>query len=217
MSNELPKLTKTGLLGFVRKFGETKDSPSNRTAYYANVFDRHGERGSFFASWNWAATFFGPMWMFYRGMYLFGAIFYVLLMLCTWLSFTAVLQSSQGTMIPWGLILFVIQGVFGNAIYFYYIRMKMSQGVKQGGTHPGAVVFYIFVIWTITGGLGGYIFWGEIQNKFSNQIMETTATTTHISHGDDGNVMTHTKEVTTTYGAPIAQQGMLGEGHDGDK
>ncbi|WP_457624809.1 DUF2628 domain-containing protein [Persephonella sp.] len=100
-----------------------------RADYYIEKFKKFEETGGAL-SWNWAAFFFGLLWMLYRKMYLYSAVFIVLL-----LFFIGALiyfgLYSEPVMIGIQLWLYVGFGAFGNYIYYTFVESKVSKLEKE--------------------------------------------------------------------------------------
>ena len=62
-------------------YSESEDKVvDNGTAYYLNVFKKHGNKG-FFWSWNWAAFLVPTTFSFYRKIYLFWGLKWVIFLI----------------------------------------------------------------------------------------------------------------------------------------
>lgn len=116
-------ISRSQFLGFIRKskeIGVKEDALTSATRYYLRNFDRHGKKGGFI-SWNWPAALFPVSWLLYRRMYLFGFLYMLLRALAfLWID-------SPGV----GISFFLVMGLFGNALYFFFIKYKLSKGVTH--------------------------------------------------------------------------------------
>lgn len=112
----------------------------NNVDYFKNLQSKHANE-TVFASWNWPAFFFGPVWFIYRRCYL-GALavyffqYFVSLILSSvtyameeiWM---VLLVSTIISLIPAVLI-----GIFGNSFYFYFMRNKIEKLLHSGVEIP---------------------------------------------------------------------------------
>jgi hypothetical protein len=85
----------------------------SRGPQYAKLFERLYPRGeiSLKPSWSWAA-FLVPFWMIYRRLYL------------EWLLFLAVDTFLGATGVDFWPLTFIVQGLFGNALYFMALERR---------------------------------------------------------------------------------------------
>ena len=143
-------ISKATFVSFIRKAGETSANPSSATQFYTKKFEKYGLNSGFFAAWNTPAFFFSYFWLFFRGMY-WQAILYPIYIFIAYALFTHVgnLYFNFFFIAPFSLLVMLYFGFFGNAIYFNHCRKRINKGIKRGGTHPGWVVFYIFIIYPL--------------------------------------------------------------------
>ena len=80
-------------------------------------------------SWNWAAFFFGPMWLFYRKMWLFGIVFLVV----------AAIPVLNWVLIPGALVM----GLGGNEIYRRHALKRYLESVTLYGTSEAGRLVYL--------------------------------------------------------------------------
>jgi type IV pilus assembly protein PilA len=135
-----------------------------RTDYYLNKFARFGSGGGY-ASWNWPAFFVPLLWMLYRKMwgwaalyffatpFLFGFLFGLLF---------AVLPESTAAAVGWAIYLgavFIVLPMYANALYYHTVRRRIAeaQGFRverrrqlerlwnMGGTSNAAWVVALFL------------------------------------------------------------------------
>ncbi len=122
-------MKKTDFFNFVRKSSDTDEIYNRNTQYYLNYFTQRDTGGSIL-SWNWSAFLIPPIWMFYRKMYLFGAITCFLIVFMLW----ALASYGFGLHLLAGFIPHLAFGVFGNAIYYSFAERSISKGKKTSGT-----------------------------------------------------------------------------------
>lgn len=158
-------ISKATFVSFIRKAGETAANPSSATQFYTRKFEKYGLNSGFFASWNTPAFFFSYAWLFFRGMY-WQAIIYPI---CIFTAYALIAYLGTSLyfnfffIIPFSLLVMLYFGFFGNAIYFNYCRRRINSGVKRGGTHPGWVVFYIFIIYPLLTNILSTVVYGSGQ------------------------------------------------------
>ncbi|MDQ7056660.1 MAG: DUF2628 domain-containing protein [Persephonella sp.] len=124
--------------------------------YYIEKFKKFEESGGAL-SWNWAAFFLGLLWVFYRKMYLYGAI--ILLGIFLIGALTAV-GSNPLLSIGIQLWLWIGFGAFGNYLYYTFVKKKVSyiqsqsknekemieNLAKEGGTNFLAPVVFVILM-----------------------------------------------------------------------
>ncbi len=92
--------------------------------YYIPRFKKFEETQSV-VSWNWAAFFFGLLWMLYRKMYLYSVIFTIALFLFGLLLSVFNLYNNL-VMLGVQIWLWVGFGVFGNYVYYTHVEKKVK-------------------------------------------------------------------------------------------
>ncbi|SNZ09692.1 Protein of unknown function [Persephonella hydrogeniphila] len=133
----------------------------DRADYYIEKFKKFEETGSVL-SWNWAAFFFGLLWMLYRKMYLYSAIFIILVLFFIG---ALVYFNLYNNLVMFGiqLWLYVGFGAFGNYIYYTYVESKVSKIEKEtedpeklkillarkGGTDKISPVLFFLIIFIL--------------------------------------------------------------------
>lgn len=101
----------------------------NNAGYYVDIANKNSD-SEFFVSWNWASFFFSTIWLIYRRCYL-GAIvsMVVISMLSTPLALIATIIDPTSfvvsTIFSW--LPYLLFGLFGNSIYFYFIKSKIER------------------------------------------------------------------------------------------
>lgn len=115
--------------------------------------------GNGIKGWNWAAFFFGSMWLVYRKMYLFAGIYIALRILMVVLLLIVGLPDGVDNLL--GIMISVAFGALGNKLYAHSMNRKIASIVAftpknqtipalvtAGGTNHGAVavVFFIFCL-----------------------------------------------------------------------
>jgi len=101
-----------------------------RADYYVRAFSRMYPTGTVTLkpSWNWAAFFFGFVWMLYRGLFFEGIGLLVSLSL---LGFWH---------LPLWPLFILGQGIFGNAIYFLALERRRRRSGSTTGEAPASEV-----------------------------------------------------------------------------
>lgn len=109
-------------------------------------------------SWNWGAALFGEIWMIYRKMYLYAALFILLDVLYA-VIFFLIMGDTEVPLVDTVFFLLqrVVLGFFANVLYYLFAVRKLnraygknpdvslSQLRKMGGVSPNAVYLTIFV------------------------------------------------------------------------
>ncbi len=125
--------------------------------YYIEKFKKFEESGGAL-SWNWAAFFLGLLWVFYRKMYLYGAVIFLGIIL---IGVFVAAGSNQILSIGIQLWLWIGFGAFGNYLYYIFVKKTVSDIqsqaknekelianlTKKGGTNLLAPI--LFVVLTI--------------------------------------------------------------------
>ena len=124
--------------------------------YYIEKFKKFEESGGAL-SWNWAAFFFGILWVFYRKMYLYGALIFLGIIL---LGVFVAVSSNQILSIGIQLWLWIGFGAFGNYLYYIFVKKTVSDIqsqaknekelieslAKKGGTSFLAPILFIILM-----------------------------------------------------------------------
>ena len=144
---------------------ESYESMGRFSSYYLNIYDQNSDKKNFL-SWNWVCfftSFWGVeiLWMIYRRMYLYaffmllgGRFFYELLSLKIVLLAHGLGGIVVAKSFHWIFRLLFTFGftVFGNALYFHFLRRKLNQGVKKGGTDVFTPIIlfcgYLYVVFS---------------------------------------------------------------------
>lgn len=120
---------------FIKSQREHHVPLTSETRYYQNLYNDFG-LGKFFPSWNWSVFFLALVgvehyWFFYRRMYMFGSVWYVLKSLLLGTLFLAayhlgvfqvkIIISLLKMAITLGL------GVYANALYFAFLKRKIKK------------------------------------------------------------------------------------------
>lgn len=108
------------LVELVRREGESSRFISAPTLYYLKAYKRVS-RGSIL--FNFPAFFFGFLWFFYRKMYLFGFLAFLL-----------------APTFPFGNI---VLGFCANYAYFHFLREAYLDGQRHIGAHSKWLVFLL--------------------------------------------------------------------------
>jgi len=138
--------------------------------YYVKAFKRLNETGK--NTWNWAAFLFGPAWMLYRKMYLYGTIFY---MIFGTIQNVVVSTGSVFLAFFFSLGIRILYGYFGNSLYYRIVKKRIRQGYhlldRYSPTSISAVV-------PILGLLVCFADWiscdSQLKTKFEDKIDEKT-------------------------------------------
>ncbi len=134
------EITKEQFLTFIRGKSDVGDELSSSTKFYLDLFDQYNGFTRF-ASWNWVAFFFPPFWMLYRRMYLYG---FSVLALFTLIELLRLLEVAAAN-----LSISILIGIFGNAIYFYHTRTKVTLGKVSSGKDP-ITMWLVLIVWIVS-------------------------------------------------------------------
>jgi hypothetical protein len=124
--------------------------------YYLPLFARF-DAGGGAASWNWAAAFITQFWMLFRGMFLWGFLFYPLL---TWAGVLVVSVAAGVVRVPAGQGLasllflaayFLVPGIYGNKLFHNHVRKMIERSATLGLSGQ------LRREWLIRKGAGNYI------------------------------------------------------------
>jgi type IV pilus assembly protein PilA len=113
------------------EYVEAAIGPRN-TDYYLRKFERFGSGGGY-ASWNWPAFFVPLLWMLYRKMWLWAALYFFVTPIALSFMFAivlALLPNATGTVVGWSLVLiatFVFLPMYANALYYHTCRARIAE------------------------------------------------------------------------------------------
>lgn len=108
-----------------------------KATYYVPIFERF-DSGAGAISWNWPAAFITQLWMLYRGMFLWGFLWYPILSfiasLLVMLPFMAVAGDSREALsylvlLPASVI---VMGLFSNKIFHGHVRKMIDKSGRLG-------------------------------------------------------------------------------------
>lgn len=127
-----------------QKYSELAKYIGKKSEYYIFNFKKMDNKKSEF-SWNWAAFFLTMYWCFYRKLYTFGVVLFVLNIIH--------LTSPLFDGVNWifAIVIPALLGGFGNSIYLKYIKnVADNKNEKKGGTEiytalAAAVLLFIIV------------------------------------------------------------------------
>jgi hypothetical protein len=107
-------------------------------------------------SWNWAAFFWGPLWMAYRKMYAYAWAYFALV------CFAQVVLHLLAGPSPVSLVGSFLVGFHGNAWYKQHVDKRLAEIqrisspqtadlelIRQGGTSVGAVVGFVLLLFAL--------------------------------------------------------------------
>lgn len=141
----MTKLTHNQLSEFVNHTETRTDVQSGHTQHYLNYLTRFNK--GHYVSWNWAAAFFGVIWVLYRCMPVLGAI------IIAAIAFTATFSLIYLCFLK--IIMFVFLGIFGDYFYLSTILARVRSKKRPGhGKVPSIILLAIafftapFVVYT---------------------------------------------------------------------
>ena len=107
-----------------------------KSGYYVPVFLNFDAGGSA-ASWNWPAGLITQYWMLYRGMFLWGLLWYPILNTAGWIAVGALMASIGPAATGFGQLLclagsIAIMGLYGNKIYHSHVRKLIARSATLG-------------------------------------------------------------------------------------
>lgn len=82
--------------------------------HYLDYIQQHSDTAKLHIKWNWAAFFLGPLWLFYRSMFLYGFVYYLICII--FLIINSFLLPEYNINII-GLILHIFLGMYGTALF----------------------------------------------------------------------------------------------------
>jgi type IV pilus assembly protein PilA len=112
------------------EYVEAAIGPIN-TDYYLRKFERFGSGGGY-ASWNWPAFFVPLLWMLYRKMWLWAALYFFVAPILLSIMFATVLTllpSATGVVVAWSIALvtvLIVLPMYANALYFHTCRGRIA-------------------------------------------------------------------------------------------
>jgi hypothetical protein len=145
-SGGIPELTLEEMRAFL----------GGQDGYYESKWSRPNLSGGWYSGFNGAALIFGSLWMFYRRMYLEGAIFFLVRtgLGWGWYLFGGYLPQGLTGRLNWliGVSCALASGFLGNALYLRRARKAVAEArldpdrpgslgvlMRLGGTRAGAV------------------------------------------------------------------------------
>lgn len=107
-----------------------------KASYYLPIFDRFDRGGSMF-SWNWPAALLTQWWMLYRGMFLWGLLWYTILSYAGTLLLIAIggAIGEGAIMVAYALSIILAiaaTGVFGNKLLHRHVRKLIDKSARLG-------------------------------------------------------------------------------------
>ena len=113
------------------EYVEAAIGPRN-TAYYLPKFERFGAGGGY-VSWNWPAFFVPLLWMLYRKMWLWAALYFFALPIVLSVLFAvlfAVFPEATAAVVGYGIwlvIIFVAIPMYANALYYQTCQGRIAE------------------------------------------------------------------------------------------
>jgi type IV pilus assembly protein PilA len=113
------------------EYAEAAIGPRN-TAYYLPKFERFASGGGY-ASWNWPAFFVPLLWMLYRKMWLWAALYFFATPFVLGFVFAIlflVLPETTAAAVGWIIwlgFLFVVLPMYANALYYHTCRGRIAE------------------------------------------------------------------------------------------
>ena len=108
-----------------------------KAGYYVPIFERF-DSGAGAITWNWPAAFITQLWMLYRGMFLWGFLWYPILSFIAsflvMLPFMAVADDS-GQALSYLVLLptsVIVMGLFSNKIFHGHVRKMIDKSGRLG-------------------------------------------------------------------------------------
>lgn len=108
-----------------------------KSAYYLPLFNQFDSNGGT-TSWNWPAAFITQLWMLYKGMFLWGFLWYPILggIASFLIALPFVAAGNEGAEALSYLAYFVasviVMGLYSNKIYHGHVRKKIDKSSKLG-------------------------------------------------------------------------------------
>ncbi|MGB0934988.1 MAG: DUF2628 domain-containing protein [Alphaproteobacteria bacterium] len=143
---------------YVANAKEDAENPTSETKFYLDMFHAYKDKPRF-ATWCWPAYIFGPLWLFYRKMYLFGVLFSALNIM------QLIMSKMESTNLVGVGILQVLIGIFGISMYRYDVEKRIKS--NKGGMYRGTSVLAPLLVMAIM--ISGAIF---IQNITGIEIFQ---------------------------------------------
>ena len=129
-------ITREQFFDFVASENDKDGIISNPTQHYLAYFDKYQETGDPTICTNYAALLFGPLWFFYRKMYLYGVIFFVadetLAQICQYI-YKAIYGQLNNGLFEGGRLELIIGALFMRALLYYANYIYLRSACKQIG------------------------------------------------------------------------------------
>jgi len=116
------------------EYVEAAIGPRN-TDFYLRKFERFGSGGGY-VSWNWPAFFVPLMWMLYRKMWLWAALYFFVLPIALTLLFAilfAVLPETTAAAVGWSTwlaVIFIAIPMYANALYYRTCQGRIAEAKR---------------------------------------------------------------------------------------
>src|SRR6188508_1281809 len=116
------------------EYVEAAIGPRN-TDFYLRKFERFGSGGGY-VSWNWPAFFVPLMWMLYRKMWLWAALYFFVAPIVLSLAFAillALLPEQTAVIAGWSFwlaALFIILPMYANALYYHTCQTRIAEAKR---------------------------------------------------------------------------------------
>ncbi|GHU16612.1 hypothetical protein FACS189472_02050 [Alphaproteobacteria bacterium] len=126
---------------------EFNDKTLTAEEYYFIAFkilEDHGKH-----TWNWAAFFFGSMWLFYRKMPLLGTLYAIFELVYSFHLENLYDTASLTTKVIALILAFlpgILIGAFGNAIYYDRVKKNIKKGYHMCKKYSPTSILSIFVL-----------------------------------------------------------------------
>lgn len=122
--------------------------PETEKEYYRKYLPQY-QPGRYFAKFNWPAFIFGPLWMYYRRMYLLGLSFALTESFICKLSKKFVNKDYEDYVeLAALLLLHLLMGFYGTAMYAEFLDKRIKKGKSYPSTNwwnTGLVVILFIV------------------------------------------------------------------------
>lgn len=108
----------------VRPVSDREKLVQKRYSRYEKEFDRLENKG-FDVTWNWMAFLCSPYWMFYRKMYLYGAVWMAVQVISGLLDLWLI----YALMLPFPILF----GLYGDSMYLHQLDKKQEKALALNG------------------------------------------------------------------------------------
>lgn len=155
-------ITREQFFNFIKSENDKDGVVSKNTQHYLDYFDKYQATGDPTICTNYAALLFGPLWFFYRKMYLYGVIFFVadvgLSQICQYIYKILYGRLDNGLFeggrleLIIGVLFMRIIFYYANYVYFHYACKQIEKRQEYKGVDPAGVhgiLFFIIVLGTI--------------------------------------------------------------------